>query len=256
MWDPQQYHRFQNERSRPFYDLLAQIDLESPRTIVDLGCGSGELTAQLSGRWSEADVVGIDSSPEMINEAKTYERPGKLEFRLGGISEWEPEEPVDLLFSNAAYQWVPDHERLIPRLAGFIASEGTMAFQVPGNFDAPSHTILAELRQSEKWKDKLAAGADRSAAVQAPEWYIRVLQERGFYVTAWETTYYQIMPGNDPVLEWVKGTALRPVLAILEGKEREEFLDEYRERLRMTYPPQSFGTIFPFRRIFVIARKA
>src|SRR2546430_2436333 len=154
MWSPEQYHRYSSERSRPFFDLVAQIHLADVHTIADLGCGSGELTVTLAERWPQAQIVGIDSSPEMIAEASNHAVSGQITFELGDINRWHATKPLDLLISNAALQWVPDHESLLPRLVEMIAPGGVLAFQVPGNFEAPSHTILAELRRSSKWQAK------------------------------------------------------------------------------------------------------
>ena len=252
MWSPEQYHRYRTERSRPFFDLLERVYMESPRTIVDLGCGTGELTVDLLKRWPQASVLGIDSSPEMIRVAKTYSRPGELTFELGDLTTWNPAEPVDLLFSNAAFQWVGDHPTLIPRLASTVASGGKFAFQIPGNFSAPSYTHLLEMMGSPRWQDLLAVD---TPAILEPEWYIGALMDVGMTVTAWETIYYHLLQGENAVLEWVKGTALRPVLAALDDGQKEEFLAEYGERLNVAYPRKSFGTLFPFRRIFVVASR-
>jgi trans-aconitate 2-methyltransferase len=254
MWSPEQYHRYRGERSRPFFDLLAQVDLVAPRTIVDLGCGTGELTATLLERWPEASVLGIDSSKEMIDVAATHREPDRLEFALGDLATWEPSAPVDLLFSNAAFQWVGNHEQLIPRLVDLVAPGGVLAFQVPANFTAPSHTILYELLSSPRWVKKLGHG-NGSASIMEPSWYVEILTSLGMKVSAWETVYHQILQGENAVLEWVKGTALRPVLAALDESEKIEFLEEYAGRLRAAYPQRAFGTLFPFRRLFVVGRK-
>jgi trans-aconitate 2-methyltransferase len=253
MWSPAQYHRYNNERSRPFFDLLAQVHLENARTIVDLGCGSGELTLALAERWPASRVLGVDSSPEMIAEAKAHELPGRMTFEAGDFRQWNAPSPVDLLFSNAAFQWVPDHHTLLSRLFGMVASDGALAFQVPGNFEAPSHELLVKLRTSEKWKSRVGEGASRHLLVQSPGWYLEFLTNLGTRVDAWETTYMHVLTGENAVLEWVKGTALRPVLAALSPAEQAEFCGEYTMLLNEAYPARDFGTVFPFRRIFVVA---
>jgi trans-aconitate 2-methyltransferase len=255
LWNPAQYHRYSSERCRPFFDLLAQVHLDAPRTIADLGCGSGELTAAMLERWPEADIHGVDSSPEMIDEARRHEQPGRLTFELADLASWHSPHKLDLLISNATYQWVPDHASLLPRLVEMVGPGGIFAFQVPGNFTAPSHTILAELRTSPRWNSTTGKGAVRTIAVQSPEWYLEFLTGLGMEVEAWETTYMHLLQGENAVLEWVKGTALRPVLAALQPQEQEEFLAEYGARLNDAYPPKAFGTVFPFRRIFVVAKK-
>ena len=253
MWSPAQYHRYNNERSRPFFDLLARVQLEDVRTIADLGCGSGELTTALAERWPASRVLGVDSSPEMIAEAKAYELSGRMTFELSDFRQWNPPSPVDLLFSNAAFQWVTDHHTLMRRLFGMIAPGGALAFQVPGNFGAPSHDLLVKLRTSAKWNNRVGEGADRHLVVQTPAWYLEFLTHLGMRVEAWETTYMHVLTGENAVLEWVKGTALRPVLAALSSTEQVEFCSEYSVLLNGAYPARDFGTVFPFRRIFVVS---
>lgn len=255
MWDPAQYQRFADERSRPFFDLLARVRAEDPPHVVDLGCGPGTLTASLSERWPAASIEGVDSSDAMIEQARVYEVPGRVSFTVADIRSWRPVRPVGVLVSNATLQWVPEHVELLPELVGAVAPGGWLAFQVPGNHDAPSHTILAELVRSQRWRHRLAGVGERGRPVAEPEDYLRLLAGLGCTVDAWETTYLHVLPGDDPVLEWVKGTALRPVLAALDETERVEFLAEYGPRLRAAYPSQGFGTVLPFRRIFVVARK-
>ena len=254
MWDVGVYQRYDAERARPFDDLVTHVGAQAPRSVVDLGCGPGDRTASLLDRWPDARVVGIDSSPEMIEAASEAALPGRLSFRQADLTEWRPDEPVDVLISNATLQWVPDHLEVLPRLVGAVAPSGWLAFQVPGNFTAPSHTALAELRQSPRWRDRLSSGADRTAAVHDPQTYLAALAELGLRVDAWETTYLHVLPGEDAVLEWTRGTALRPVLAVLDEGEQEEFLADYRARLRAAYPRSAFGTVLPFRRIFVVAQ--
>jgi trans-aconitate 2-methyltransferase len=254
-WDPQQYQRFGDERARPFFDLLARVDVPAARRVVDLGCGPGQLTAALSRRWPAARVVGIDSSPEMLAEAKVLEVPGRLEFRQQDLREWRPDEPVDVLVANATLQWVPGHIDLLGVLAGHVAPGGTLAFQVPGNFEAPSHRAILDLRRSPRWRDLLGADADRGAGVCQPGDYLAALAAAGLHADVWETTYQHLLPGDDAVLEWVKGTALRPVLARLDGSEQKEFLAELAARLRAAYPKGEHGTLLPFRRIFAVGRR-
>jgi trans-aconitate 2-methyltransferase len=256
MWNPQQYHRYRSERSRPFFDLLAQVHLDSPHAIADLGCGSGELTASMLERWPEVRIHGIDSSPEMIAEARRYEQPRRITFELADLLAWQPPHQFDLLISNATLQWVPDHATLLPRLVEMVASGGVLAFQVPGNFTAPSHTILAALRTDARWNKDVGTGAVRAGSVQSPEWYLEFLTSLGMEVEAWETTYMHVLHGENAVMEWVKGTAVRPVLAALNEEAQHEFLAEYARRLDEVYPPKPFGTVFPFRRIFVVAKKS
>jgi trans-aconitate 2-methyltransferase len=254
VWDPQQYDVYADERSRPFHELLARVPAKAPRQVVDLGCGNGALTATLVERWAEASVLGVDSSAEMLADAAGRELRGRLAFQLGGIEGWQPSRALDVLVSNAALQWVPEHGDLLGRLVGWLAPGGFLAFQVPGNFGFPSHTILAELCRSPRWSGRLGALTGRGAAVLEPAGYLDLLATLGCQVDAWETTYLHVLSGADPVLEWVRGSALRPVLAGL-GADAAEFEREYGARLREAYPALPYGTVFPFRRLFVVARR-
>ncbi|HEY0543279.1 MAG TPA: methyltransferase domain-containing protein [Actinoallomurus sp.] len=337
IWNPRQYRAYSSHRARPFYELLARVDVEDPAYVVDLGCGPGERTADLAARWPSAVVEGIDSSEQMISEARRMlraaraavepagdvvaeeegggdagssgrlgagaevdtaaadgavrdvetritaraqpaesavlpadvvgSRPprsgqmadanpgggGSLEFSVGDLAEWAPDRPVDVIFSNAALQWVPGHQRLLPRWVEALTPGGRLAFSMPGNFDGPSHTLLRELCESPRWHDRLGE-VNRHNIVDDPAEYYELLTDLGCDVDAWETTYLQVLHGTDPVLEWMKGTALRPALnALAEGEERADFLAELAPLLREAYPPGPHGTIFPFRRVFVVA---
>jgi trans-aconitate 2-methyltransferase len=253
-WDPAQYRRYADERSRPFFELVGRVGAERPRRVADLGCGDGALTATLTARWPDAAVEGVDRSPEMIAGAKPRAVPGRLRFVLGDVRDWRPDAPVDVVVSNATLQWVPEHAGLIARWAEALPSGGWLAFQVPGSDRAPSHAILDELRAAPRWRDRLAVAAPGPRVLEAGE-YLARLEERGCAVDAWETTYQHVLPGADAVLEWVKGSALRPVVSSLDGGEREDFLAAYAARLRDAYPARPFGTVMPFRRIFVVARR-
>ncbi|MFJ9340104.1 trans-aconitate 2-methyltransferase [Streptomyces sp. NPDC101733] len=263
-WDPQQYLRHAGHRTRPFLDLLNRIsELPTrPARIADLGCGPGNVTALLADRWPDARITGYDLSPEMLHRAaEEYAGPtsggGSLDFAHGDLASWLPEETYDLIVSNAALQWVPSHPGSFAPWINGLRPGGTFAFQIPGNFTAPSHRLLAELCDTPTWRHRLAGhGARYIHILESAEYFTR-LTELGCAVDVWETTYYQLLEGPDPVLDWVKGTALRPVLTAL-GDDREaveRFLAEYREALRAAYPPGPHGTVFPFRRIFAIARK-
>lgn len=332
IWNPRQYRAYSSHRARPFFELLARVDVEDPAYVVDLGCGPGERTADLATRWPGAVVEGIDSSEQMISEARrtplsaraAVEPPGdvvaddedegsagrlgagseedaaagdgpvhgaetrvraqpaesavlpadsvgsrlppsgpvvdgipggggSLEFSVGDLAEWVPDRPVDVIFSNAALQWVPGHQRLLPRWVEALAPGGRLAFSMPGNFDGPSHTLLRELCESPRWRDRLGE-VNRHNIVADPAEYHELLTDLDCDVDAWETTYLQVLHGTDPVLEWMKGTALRPALnALAEEEERADFLAELAPLLREAYPPGPHGTIFPFRRIFVVA---
>jgi trans-aconitate 2-methyltransferase len=256
-WDPAQYDRYAAERGRPFLDLIARIDVESPSYVVDLGCGPGSLTATLSDRWPAARVVGVDSSADMVAAAEPLRRPGRLEFAHADVATFRPDEPVDVVTANAVFQWVPGHVALIADVASWLAPGGVLAFQVPDNFSDPSHVLLRELRLSPKWRDRVGDGADRELAVERPERYLEVLAAAGLVPDVWHTTYLHLLPGADPVLEWVKGTALRPVLSMLadDAAATADFLGELGPMLSTAYPPGPAGTVFPFRRTFAVARR-
>jgi trans-aconitate 2-methyltransferase len=259
-WDPRQYALYGDERSRPFFELMTRVEAAragdpAPAYVVDLGCGPGNLTRELADRWAEAVVLGVDSSPDMVRAAAEHAIPGRLDFAQGDIAGWSTDRPVDVLVANAALHWVPGHIDLLGTFAGVLAPAGVLAFQVPDNFAEPSHTLLRELRLSARWRDRLGADADRGAAVERPERYLRALVDAGLEPDVWQTDYLHVLPGDDAVLEWVKGTALRPVLSLLEDEsDREEFLTTYAEQLRATYPKDGFGTVFPFRRTFAVGR--
>ncbi len=250
MWNAAKYRQFSGERDRPFFDLIAQVPLEQTATIADLGCGDGHLTAALLERAPNARIWGVDSSREMLQNAVT--RPGRLEFVNGDLREWNPPQRLGVIVSNAALQWVPNHAGMIAQLAALLESRGCLAVQMPANFDAPTHTILRELTSSSLWD---LQGVNEPRHAQPLGWYVETLSELGFSVDAWETSYLHLLHGQNPVLEWVKGTALRPVLAKLEGERRAAFLKTYGDRLLEAYPAQPFGTPLPFKRAFFVAIK-
>lgn len=251
-WDPRQYSRFARERERPFFDLLSAIPALEPRSVVDLGCGAGNLTRLLAETWPRASVLGIDSSPEMLARAAD-ERASNLTFARQDVRTWRPEAPVDLVFSNATLQWVEDHRDLIPRLAASAAR--VFAVQMPGNHEAPSHREIATLAVTPRWESKLGALGRREAHVLSLAEYVELLIGAGFAVDAWETTYLHQLAGDNAVLEWIKGTFLRPFLAALDEREQVAFLEEAGERLRAAYPSRDGRTLFPFRRVFFVATR-
>lgn len=252
-WDPAQYARFSDERSRPYFDLTGQVDAAEPGLVVDLGCGSGELTATLAARWPAATVRGLDASAEMTERA-TDCAGDRLSFELADAAQFDAT-GVDVLISNALLQWLPGHQDLLVRWAGELAAGGWLAFQVPANFGSPSHRLMRELAESARWRDRLAGVLRHDDAVAEPAEYLQLLTGAGLSVDAWQTSYLHVLQGADPVLEWVRGTGLRPVLQALPADEAAEFTDEYAALLRQAYPARPFGTVFPFLRTFVVAHK-
>jgi trans-aconitate 2-methyltransferase len=250
-WDPTQYARYADHRSRPFFELVARIGAESPGSVVDVGCGSGELTVALAERWPGATVRGLDSSPEMIGRAPADRR---VEFRVQAAQEFAAD-GVDVLVSNAVLQWVPEHRELLARWAGQLRDGGWLAFQVPANFDAPSHRLMRELAESPAWRDRLHGVLRGGSAVADPEAYLELLTAAGLQADVWQTQYLHVLAGEDPVLEWVRGTGLRPVLAALDPADAARFSAEYAALLREAYPRRPYGTVFPFLRTFAVARK-
>ena len=255
MWNPDQYQRFSEHRSRPFFDLIARIDAPQAKRIADLGCGPGNLTVTLSQRWRKSSVTGVDNSPEMLEKATALGRTN-LKFELADLATWQPREPQHVIVSNAALQWVPNHETVIPRLASLLEPDGWLAVQMPNNFDQASHTVINQICSSPRWTTQLAQSQSTLRQPQKLEWYIAILSSLGFQVDAWETNYRHILPGENAVLEWVKGTALRPMLAVLGPDDQNKFLEECRRRLLGAYPPQSFGTLLPFKRVFFVAHRS
>jgi trans-aconitate 2-methyltransferase len=253
MWDPGEYSRFGDERSRPFFDLVGRVGAEAPAVVADLGCGPGTLTAALARRWPRAEVRGIDSSAEMVEAARALPDAGpRLSFALGDVRDWKPDGRVDVIVSSAVLQWVPDHLDVVARWAGFLPAGGWLAFQVPGNFDQPSHRVLGELAGSDRWRPLLADVRLNRQATDPAE-YLDVLAGAGCEADVWETTYLHVLHGDDPVVDWMHGTGMRPVLAALPPDQAAEFLAEYRALVREAYPPASYGTVFPFRRVFAVA---
>lgn len=261
-WDPGQYHKFSGHRTRPAVELLGRVPpTPEPALAVDLGCGSGEHTRLIAERWPGAAVQGIDNSPEMLARARAADGAAAIEWLEADIASWSPPAPPGLVFANAALQWVDGHEALLPRLLGCLAPGGALAVQMPLSRKSPSHLLMSET---------LASGGPGGAAIgpeplrrevarrwvlDAPEYY-DLLAPHAATLDVWETEYLQVLRGDDPVLEWVSGTGLRPILNGLAGEERERFLGVYRQALRRAYPARPDGTtLYPFRRLFIVATR-
>lgn len=251
-WDPERYLTYADERGRAFVELVQRIDAQDPGAVVDLGCGPGNLTNLLAERWPDAAVTGLDSSAEMIAAARAT--TSSVTYDVADLRDWlaGPAEPVDVLVSNATLQWVPGHLDLMPALVARVSPGGWLAFQVPGNFDEPSHTIRTELAEQEAYAAHTAGVAVPSSHDAAT--YLEALAALGCTVDAWETTYLHVLHGEDPVFAWVSGTGARPTLQALPSGLREQFEAEFKARLRAAYPDHGHGVVLPFRRIFVVAR--
>ena len=253
-WDPDLYLRHADERGRPFHDLLARIDV-TPYSIVDLGCGPGQLTPVLRERWPHARIVGVDSSAEMIEAARRRDAGPSVSYEQADVAEWGSVAPVDLIVANALFHWVPDQFDVIRRLARRVAHGGAFALQVPNNFDQPSHVLMRELASRAPYAEHLT-DVDLPVGHGAEE-YLELFAEfddgLGWSVDAWETTYLHVLAGVDAVFSWISGTGARPVLQALPDDLRESFVKEYKEALRDAYPAQSWGTPFPFTRVFAVA---
>ncbi|TFV66301.1 trans-aconitate 2-methyltransferase [Blastococcus sp. CT_GayMR20] len=253
-WDPAVYLRFASERARPFTELVARVGAENPGVVLDLGCGEGSGTAALARRWPGARVIGVDSSPEMLAAAERA--AAGVEFVVGDVRDWAPDGPVDLVVSNAVLHWIPGHDRLLAGWAGWLRPGGWLAVQVPGNFRAPTHAVLADLCRSPAWADRLAEVAPSPDAVLEPAGYLDVLTGAGLAADVWETTYLHVLTGTDPVLGWVRSTVLRPVLARLGDDDAARLTADYAAALRTAYPVRPDGTtVLPFRRIFAVGTR-
>lgn len=262
VWDPQQYARFGDERGRPFGDLLARVGAQSPAVVIDLGCGNGPSTLSLAERWPGATVFGIDSSPQMLRAARELDLAGRVTWIEADLRHWSSESleaRPEVIVTNATLQWVPGHLGLMERMVTALPAGGWFAMQVPDNFDAPSHTLMREVAAAHPQAADLIAATTR-LRVERPEVYLETLASLGCDVDVWSTTYLHVLdPAGevaDPVLEWVRGTGLRPVLEVLaDPGEREMFLVSYGARLREAYPRGVAGVVMPFRRTFAVARK-
>jgi trans-aconitate 2-methyltransferase len=252
MWDPDVYLTFADQRARPFYDLVSRVGAERPRRVVDLGCGAGNLTLQLSRRWPDAVVEAVDDSPEMVAEAQKR----GVGATVGDVRSWQPRPDTDVVVSNAVLHWVPEHAELLADWADQLSGGSWLAVQMPGNFEMPSHAAIRAVASAQPFAKALHdIPFQVGAVVQPPAYYADRLRQAGCIVDAWETTYLHQLIGEHPVLDWISGTALRPVRERLSDEGWQQFRRELIPVLADAYPPRSDGvTFFPFRRVFVVAQ--
>ena len=249
-WDPKTYLAFGAERTRPAADLLARVPVAAPRRVADLGCGPGNSTALLRARWPEAEIDAIDFASEMLADA--CKSGVDARFIEADIAAWTPDETYDVIYSNAALQWLADHEALMPRLLSFVRPGGVLAVQVPRNFEEHCHVLLRQAVADPRWRDELKEVRDWWN-VLAPEAYFDLLKPVATSVDLWETRYFHVLEGRDPVFHWMMGTGLRPSAAALESPLKDEFLAHYRGLLAAAYPPRPGGqTIHRFLRLFFV----
>jgi trans-aconitate 2-methyltransferase len=253
-WSADQYLKFEDERTRPSRDLLAQIPLSAPRRVIDVGCGPGNSTELLVERWPQAEIIGIDTSADMLRRAR--ERLPEQTFVEVNVAHWVPPANTDLLFANAIFQWVPEHLRQLQRLLDELPSGGVLAVQMPDNLDEPSHLMMREVAHSGPWKETLADAARAKEVLPRPGAYYDALRPLCQRIEIWHTIYNHVLAEATAIVEWVKGTGLRPFVDPLEPAERKEFLREYTARIAAAYPPQADGKVLlRFPRLFVIAIK-
>lgn len=250
-WNPALYSAFRRQRLQPALDLLARVALEAPRRVYDLGCGPGEVTRLMAERWPAATITGLDSDKNMLEMAAA--EPSPVSWEQGDIADFQAVNTPDLIYSNAALNWVEAHETVFPRLAGLLAPGGILAVQMPRNSAEPSHAAMMDIARAGPWREQLAPLLD-PAPVRGPAFYHNVLNPLAARLDIWETKYLHVLEGEDPVVKWFSATALRPFLAALEEPARGRYLAEYTARVRDAYPPHPDGrTLLTLRRIFVLA---
>jgi trans-aconitate 2-methyltransferase len=250
-WSARQYLKFEDERTRPPRDLLAQVPLQSPRRVVDLGCGPGNSTELLVARFPQAQVIGLDSSADMLSKAR--ERLPKCKFVEADIAAWMPEDGTDLLFANAAFQWVPDHPRQLRRLLEALQPGGVLAVQMPDNTDEPANRLQVEVAANGPWAEALTAAVPR-ADLLSPEAYYDLLRPACSQIDIWHSVYNHVMATPAAIVEWFKGSSLQPYLARLDAPMREKFLAAYAEKVAAAYTPRIDGKVLlKFPRLFIVA---
>jgi trans-aconitate 2-methyltransferase len=253
-WNAALYLTFEEERTRPARDLLAQVSLQAPKTVVDLGCGPGNSTALLSARWPEARVVGIDTSDDMLATAR--KRLPDVQFRKADVATFRAGEPVDLIFANAVLQWVGDHEALLPRLLAQLSPGGVLAIQMPDNLDEPSHRLMRETAAAQPWAKTLGDAAAVRVKIGSAPIYYDLLAPYAASVDVWRTTYHHPLDGAEAIVTWLRSTGLKPFLDPLSEEERTAFLAAYQARIAEAYPAGAAGkALLAFPRLFIVARR-
>ncbi len=253
-WSAAQYVKFEHERTRPVRDLVSRIPNAEVISAADIGCGPGNSTEVLRERYPQADIIGLDSSTDMVEAAR--KRLPDLAFEVVDIRDLRPKEPFDVILANAVLQWIPGHETLFPALIAKLGPGGALAVQMPDNLDEPSHRLMREVASDGPWAAKLKVAASARAERHAAAWYFRLLRPFAPHVDIWRTTYFHPLAGAPAVVEWLKGTGLRPFLDPLEKSEREAFLARYVEAIARAYPAEADGTVLlPFPRLFVVATR-
>ncbi|HWJ74390.1 MAG TPA: trans-aconitate 2-methyltransferase [Kaistia sp.] len=253
-WSAEQYLKFEDERTRPARDLLAQVPLSAPRSVVDLGCGPGNSTELLVERFEGAEVTGLDSDADMLAAARG--RLPQCRFVAADIGTWMPESPVDLLFANAVFQWIPEHLEVLDRLMNAITPGGVLAVQMPDNLGEPSHLAMDASAHSGPFAEVFAGRVIRRPPLPDPRAYFERLGPKSARIDLWHTVYQHKLSGPAAIVEWVKGTGLRPYLDALPPNLREAFLADYLARISTAYPPLSDGSVLlRFPRLFLVAVK-
>jgi trans-aconitate 2-methyltransferase len=253
VWDPAKYLEFAGHRLRPALDLLARVPLTAPAVVYDLGCGAGNVTRLLVERWPAAAVTGVDASAAMLAAARAT--APAVAWEQADLAAWRAPRPADLVFSNAALHWLDDHPGLFPRLMADLAPGGVLAVQMPRNHGAPSHTEMIAAAEAGSWRGRLSP-ALRTRPVAEPAVYHGILEPHVSRLDIWETEYLHMLDGDNPVVEWTRGSALRPLLDALDEPERSAFLAEYAARVARAYPRRADGrTLLPFRRLFIVATR-
>jgi trans-aconitate 2-methyltransferase len=253
-WSARQYLQFENERTRPANDLLARIPDIKIERIVDLGCGPGNSTELLARRFPRAEILGLDSSDDMLTEARVRLR--RVTFENADIADWRSAAPLDLIFANAVLQWLPNHIALMARFIAMLAPGGYLAVQIPDNLDQPSHVLMRKVAALAAFRDKLAGASAARESIGAFDDYYAALAPHCASLDIWRTTYVHALSGPDAIVEWVKGTGLRPFLAPLAPRERQHYLDRYRDEIAAAYRPLADGrALLPFPRLFIVASR-